>query len=403
MTNILEVLLGDNVIGRLTLLSGDRSFFTFDDTYLNDQNRDVLSQSFFTQKGGIIPETKIVQTKLPPFFSNLLPEGYLRTYLAQRGGIKSAREFKLIELLGDDLPGAITVRAIDGYGSVQQHENDLDLNEQDLPYRFSLAGVQLKFSAIAESSGGLTIPARGVGGDWIIKLPAQNFSHVPENEWAMLHFASQVGITAPETRLVDLKDIAGLPDMGALQGNSVLAVKRFDREQGGKRTHIEDFAQIYNLFPDAKYRNVSYANIANMVWMLTGEEGLTEYIKRLVFNIVIGNGDMHLKNWSLIYPDGKTPELSPAYDFVSTIPYIPNDKLALNLADSKDMTNINLGHFKKLVKKAGLPEFLVLNIVKSTIQETYDAWDAHKTHYVLSQDIIGRIDAHMKHLALQYI
>ena len=255
--------------------------------------------------------------------------------------------------------------------------------------------VQLKFSALAESTGGLTIPASGVGGDWIIKLPAQNFASVPENEWSMLELAREIGIDVPETRLIDLGDVVGLPDLGAISGNQALAIKRFDRGEEGARIHIEDFAQVYGLFPDAKYSKVSYANIANMVWTLTGEAGLVDFIRRLVFNIMIGNGDMHLKNWSFIYPDGRTPQLTPAYDFVSTVPYIPNDGLALSLSRTKDMSGVSLVHFETLVKKAQVPEYLVLNAVKQTVEATYDAWRKSQPIYPLSSDIIIRIEKHM--------
>ena len=160
---------------KLTLVTGDRSFFAFEESYLNEPNRPVLSQSFFTRSGDLIPESRTVQTKLPPFFSNLLPEGHLRDYLAARGEIKPAREFKLIELLGEDLSGAVVINPLDAL--VDMKESDGERAAQaSTPYRFSLAGVQLKFSALAESTGGLTIPASGVGGDWIIKLPAQNFA-----------------------------------------------------------------------------------------------------------------------------------------------------------------------------------------------------------------------------------
>ncbi len=398
MTDLLEVHLGDTHVGRLALITGDRAFFAFDEHYLSDENRPVLSQSFFTQSGDLIPETKITQTKLPSFFSNLLPEGHLRTYLAKRGGIKPAREFKLIELLGEDLPGAVVIKPLDGLPAWQESDEERDSSE--VPYRFSLAGIQLKFSALAESSGGLTIPASGVGGDWIVKLPAQNFAQVPENEWAMLHLASEIGIPVPETRLIDLKGITGLPDLGALSGNKALAVKRFDRAGQGRRIHIEDFAQVYSVYPNNKYDKVSYANIANMIWTLTGEPGLVDFIRRLVFNIVIGNGDMHLKNWSLIYPDGRTPQLAPAYDFVSTVPYIPNDRLALNLAGTKDMSAITLTHFAKLVKKARVPEYLVLNTVKEAVEQSIQAWRKHKGGYPLSDEIRERLDQHVKGLML---
>ena len=109
MTDTLDVYLGRKHVGQLVLLSGERSFFVFEKDYLDDPDRHVLSQSFFTGSGDLIPETRTNRTKLPPFFSNLLPEGHLRTYLANRGGVKPDREFKLIELFGEDLPGAVVV------------------------------------------------------------------------------------------------------------------------------------------------------------------------------------------------------------------------------------------------------------------------------------------------------
>jgi len=395
MSQLLEVYLGSEVIGKLTLLSSERSFFSFEDSYLDNENRLVLSQSFFSSQGGLITETKIRQTKLPPFFSNLLPEGHLRTYLASQGGINPNREFKLIELLGDDLPGNISVKPLSGSNVAYDNEREEKKSSEESLYRFSLAGVQLKFSALVESTGGLTIPVNGVGGDWIVKLPAQNFSHVPENEWSMLHLAKEVGITVPETRLIDLQEIKGLPDLGLLTGNKAFVVKRFDRTLDGSRVHIEDFAQVYGVYPNDKYRKANYENIAYMLWVLTGEVGIVEYIKRLVFTILIGNGDMHLKNWSLIYPDGRTPQLAPAYDFVSTIPYIPNDKLALNLSGTKDMLAITLLHFSKLAKKAGLPEFLVLNTVREMVERVHGAWGENKNDYPLPKKLLERIDQHI--------
>ncbi len=216
----------------------------------------------------------------------------------------------------------------------------------------------------------------------------------------MLHLAREIGIPVPEAELIDLKDIAGLPDLGALSGTKALAVKRFDRAEPGQCIHIEDFAQVYGIYPNHKYDKVSYANIANMIWTLTGEAGLVDFIRRLVFNIVIGNGDMHLKNWSLIYPDGRTPQLAPAYDFVSTVPYIPNDRLALSLAGTKDMSAITLKYFYSLVKKAQVPEYLVLSAVKEAAEKSIQAWNKNKMSYPLSDEIRDRLDKHIKDLML---
>src|SRR3546814_10858255 len=85
------------------------------------------------------------------------------------------------------------------------------------------------------------------------------------------------------------------------------------------------------------------------------------FIRRATFNVLIGNGDMHLKNWSLIYRDRQRAELSPAYDFVSTIAYIRDDKSALNFSRSKTFSDYNVDELEQLAAKAALPRKLVLD------------------------------------------
>ncbi len=170
--------------------------------------------------------------------------------------------------------------------------------------RFSLAGVQLKFSAVMEASGGLTIPAGGMGGSWIVKLPSGRFASVPENEYTMMALARAVGIEVPRTELIEIRDIRGLPeDAGAMEGKA-LAVQRFDRGAGGETIHMEDFAQVFGLYPEDKYRHRSYANIAAVLWAETGEAGTYEFL-RLVFSVLIGNADMHLEE--LVAPLSQPP------------------------------------------------------------------------------------------------
>jgi serine/threonine-protein kinase HipA len=162
-----------------------------------------------------------------------------------------------------------------------------------------LAGIQLKFSAAQEGKG-LTIPAEGVGGSWIVKLPSMKYNGVPENEYSMMSLARIIGMDIPDIELIELDAISDLPDgIGELEGPA-LAVKRFDRTASGP-VHMEDFAQVFALYPDDKYDKASYRNIAEVIWAETGEEGIAEFIRRLVFNTLIGNADMHVKNnWSWV-------------------------------------------------------------------------------------------------------
>lgn len=400
MTQVLDVFLHDKKVGTLTLLHGDATLFAFEESYIADSSRATLSQSFIRPESGeLIVDARPYRQKLPPFFSNLLPEGQMRQYLAERGGVKQEREFFLLRLLGDDLAGAVTVRDSSVAVASTEHEAIEHKPEPAGTYHFSLAGVQLKFSALMRK-GGLTIPAHGVGGDWIVKLPSTQYAHVPENEYAMMNLAQKIGIEVPETRLVPIENITGLPNLGVQQRKQALAVKRFDRTASGK-VHIEDFAQVYTVFPDDKYAKAGYRSIANMLWTLTGEEGLADFIRRLTFTILTGNGDMHLKNWSFIYLDQKTPRLSPAYDLLSTVPYIPNDGFALKFLDTKDMKAVGLADFERLARKAELPASVVLNAVKETVEKTRTAWSADKVHYGLPADILQCIDTHMADTALR--
>ena len=395
--NALDVKLHGRRIGVINRLGGDRHLFSFEQDYIDDPNRPTLSLSFKGQEGGLVTATRGITGRLPPFFSNLLPEGHLRDYLAARAGVKPQREFFLLAVLGADLPGALVVLP-----SSREHEGDRhrgddreDDRQPDAALRFSLAGVQLKFSAVMDASGGLTIPADGMGGSWIVKLPSARFAAVPENEYAMLALARAAGIGVPPNRLIEIGDIHGLPqDAGALEGKA-LAVERFDRGAGGESIHMEDFAQVFGLFPDDKYDRRSYANIAAVLWAETGEPGTYEFLRRLVFSVLIGNADMHLKNWSLLYPDRRTPVLSPAYDFVATLPYIPHDRLALNFGGSRSIDEITADQVRRFADTARLPASPLWPIVSETTERTVAAWDGLEEKELLPGDMRVAIGKHI--------
>jgi serine/threonine-protein kinase HipA len=376
--SILDVRLDGRSIGTLTRLPGDKVLFAFDEAYIADARRPTLSLSFKDALGGLITDIAPTQTRLAPFFSNLLPEGAMRDYLAARAGVNPVREFPLIWTLGHDLPGALTIVPF-GRDSLPPSDDDLPEvsggMEGDDILRFSLAGVQLKFSAVREASGGLTIPAEGVGGSWIVKLPSTVYPNVPENEFAMMDLARRAGIDVPEVFLTPVARISGLPQ-GMESGANAFVIRRFDRSHTGAAVHMEDFAQVFGLYPEKKYGKASYGNIARVLWIETGEEGVAEFLRRFVFNALIGNGDMHAKNWSLIYPDRRQAQLSPAYDFVSTIAYIPNDKLALTFAGSKSFASLTHDQFARFADKVGLPAKLTRDTVRDTVARFRAVWDA---------------------------
>lgn len=400
--SILDVLLYQEPVGTFTRVGGDRTLFAFNDDYIADANRYTLGLGFKDTSGELITEFRPIQSRVMPFFSNLLPEGYMRKYLAERAGVKSVREFFLLWVLGLDLPGAITIKPADGEAwppGAHDHVGD-DHGGHDAPHenalRFSLAGVQLKFSAINDARAGLTIPAKGVGGSWIVKLPSREFEGVPENEFSMMTLARLIGMDVPAIELIDIDTIGDLPKgIDRLKGQA-LAIERFDRLPNGETVHIEDFAQVFGVYPEEKYEKASARNIARVIAAEGSENDVVEFIRRLTFNTLIGNADMHLKNWSLIYPDRRRAALAPAYDFVSTIAYIRDEKAALNYSRTKRFDGFSEDELSHLAAKALLPEKLVLDTAHETVALFHQHWQAENGNLPLSAQTIETIEAHTK-------
>jgi serine/threonine-protein kinase HipA len=391
--NALSVRLHGKHIGVITRLAGDRQLFAFEQDYIDDPQRPTLSLSFKGSTGGLVTNFRPVGRRVPVFFSNLLPEGHLRDYLAKRADANPDREFFLLAILGADLPGALVVKPLEGDNpsSAPQDARDDDAREDrpggEEPLRFSLAGVQLKFSAIMEASGGLTIPAGGLGGSWIVKLPSARFKAVPENEFTMLELARRAGISVPKNKLIDVDSIKGLPEQAHTVEGKALAVKRFDRLPDGAPVHMEDFAQVFGEFPNNKYKFHSYANIAAVLWAEIGEDAVNEFVRRLVFSVVIGNADMHLKNWSLLYPDRRTPALSPGYDFVATLPYIPGDTLGLSFGDSRSLSEVTPDQMRRFADTARIPASPLWKIAVETAERTAESWKTLEHADMLPKDL----------------
>jgi serine/threonine-protein kinase HipA len=402
--SVLEILLHGKPIGTLTLIQGSRTLFAFNQAYIDDARRPVLSLSFKDQFGQLLTELPPTTTRVPPFFANLLPEGPLRDYLARQAGVNEKREFFLLWVLGRDLPGALTIRPVDGEAwppHLDKADDEARRKRGSNVLRFSLAGVQLKFSAVksAGKNSGLTIPAEGVGGSWIVKLPSERFEGVPENEFSMMTLAARLGMDVPDVQLVDLSAIEGLPEGIGHQKGQALAVRRFDRTDKGS-VHIEDFAQVFGVWPEDKYKRASARNIAEVIGIEAGDAAAAEFIRRLVFNTLIGNADMHLKNWSLIYPDRRTAALAPAYDFLSTIPYSADELAAIKYARTKRMSEFSFDELRYLAAKARLPEKLIIDTAAETIARFQDAWAGAKSDLPISKQVAGTIEAHMKTLSL---
>ena len=395
----LAIHLSGRRIGAVHRLQAGQTFFAFDQAFIDDPNRPTLSLSFKDRIGGLIPQTRIFRASLPPFFANLLPEGMLRKFLARRAGISPTAQFPLLEALGADLPGAATAHCEDDQHPRAPAAPGDGAEERAEVMRFSISGVQMKFAAVRDPAGRLSVPADGVGGDWLVKLPFAGHPGLAENEFAIMQLARRIGIDVPDARLVALEEIEGVPDGPHSSQSHAFAVERFDRAAGGGRIHMEDFAQVFGVFPDDKYEKRNYAHIAKILNAEIGSEAVTEFVRRLAFSVAIGNGDMHLKNWSVLYPDGRTPALAPAYDYLSTVPYGYDRSLALGFGKSKALDDITPDQLRRFADAAGASAPALWETVLRTVEETRAAWRDSAERDLLPAEVRESLSGHIEAVA----
>ena len=195
--------------------------------------------------------------------------------------------------------------------------------------------------------------------------------------------------------------VVGLPHSVMLtQEQEAFAIRRFDRPEPGRRLHIEDFAQVLDLFPEQKYDHCNHETLARVILVVVGKAGLLAYLRRLVFMVGSGNGDAHLKNWSLTYTNPVAPVLSPAYDLVSTIQYLPDDRMALNLARSKQWSDVTTESFSRLARKIGAAQQTVLQEVARSVELIRGAWSDHAKDFGYRADQRSMIERHLRTVPL---
>lgn len=205
--------------------------------------------------------------------------------------------------------------------------------------KMSIQGIQPKLSAVLNIKEGRFVIV-DKGGRYILKPQHHIFSQLPENEDLTMRLAEMIGLGIPIHGLVWSKD------------NSLsYFIKRFDRKGQNDKIPVEDFAQLAGLSRETKY-NYSMEKVVKLVNQFCTFPAVEniKLFKLTVFNFLIGNEDMHMKNFSIINQDGKI-SLSPCYDLLNTtIEYKKQDEeIALPLkAKKKNLSrNIIIDYFGK--------------------------------------------------------
>lgn len=305
---------------------------------------DYLADTTAPQLAWTIPKTaaeiRSSAESVPPFFAGLLPEGVrLRAVVT---GTRTSEDDHLTLLLavGADTVGDVSVVPPGGPLGDSAPALDLDAAEvadlrevfdrivgaDSLSYdQAAIPGVQPKVSAAMISS-----PLWTTSGPAVLKLtPDRDYPRLVENEDFFLRMARGCELKTPAHRLIHDR-----------QGRAGLVVLRFDRVLDGgveRRLAQEDACQVMGVYPASKYRLRTedvIATLADRCERSGGSRQATSLrlLQLVAFSYLIGNGDLHGKNFSIHRPDAGRWEPTPAYDLVSTQPYTGwRDPMALDL------------------------------------------------------------------------
>ena len=382
--SILKLTLHGRLIGYLAGYQNGRNVLSFADEFKADSLRptfSLITHPNFPHSEKLMSQPWAKNQRLHPVLSNQLPEGALRELISR--GLKTHidNEFQIFSYLGHDLPGALvatpmepedipeSVLSTHGKAKAIKHKSSNWKN------KFSLAGIQMKFS-MKEKDGRYNLTTNGVLGDWIIKTPSTQHKHVPLNEFTAMSLAALAGVDIPDIKLIELDKLDKLPQINLPDEKLAFAIKRFDR-QGGTRIHTEDFAQVLVKYPHNKYNSSNYEQIGRVIYDYSGD-GLADaqqFAKRLLVNILLANGDAHLKNWSLIYQNQVTPRLSPAYDIVTTSVYMDDEtQFALNLGKTKEWFSVTQDHFHIWADKSGIPWRAIKPHIDEVMEKARSLW-----------------------------
>lgn len=243
--------------------------------------------------------------------------------------------------------------------------------------KLSIQGVQPKLSAkLSIKKGEFELIDKG--GTFILKPQNLIFKELPENEDLTMRLASTIGLNIPLHGLIYSKD-----------GSLTYFIKRFDRYGKNKKYAVEDFAQLAGKTRDTKY-NYSMEKVVKLLDLYCTFPAIekSKLFKLTLFNYLVGNEDMHLKNFSIITQDDVV-KMSPHYDLINTTIVMDNnaiDEIALPLNGRK----------KKLTKKLFVDyfggEILGLNsrIISQTLKTIYEAkriWTKTISISFLSKDM----------------
>jgi serine/threonine-protein kinase HipA len=293
------------------------------------------------------------------FLDGLLPEEDSRRLIAQDLGLRADDTFALARALGRDCAGALVIQPDDdeppppattltaeplSEDEIQRlvenlRSAPLGVNQR---VRISLAGVQEKLLLTRLPDRGWGRPVDGTPSTHILKPEIRDYPQTVENEAFCMRLAKNLGM--------DVADVETI----AVGGRRLLVVSRYDRVLAPtgevERVHQEDFCQATAMLPAQKYEEDGGPSLRKLADILSeaDPDSLESLLRAVTLNVVIGNGDAHAKNFSLLHDRGGALRLAPLYDLLSTLMY-SDDRLAMYI---DNVHRTNRVTFERLINEA---------------------------------------------------
>ncbi|MDM7979022.1 MAG: type II toxin-antitoxin system HipA family toxin [Rhizobium sp.] len=355
MSRVLDVYLKDRKAGELKQDSDASLTFTYEGDFLSN---DPVAVSVSLP----LQEEPFIDRVARPFFSGLLPDEGARRRLAAALGISSGNAFGLLEVIGGECAGALSLVLPGQLPPASTTDDAKTLNEQHLEQilsllrqrpllggeadvRLSLAGAQDKL-AVTVINGEILLPRGGRPTTHILKPFIEGLDGTVENEVFCMSLGRRLGLDVPAV------------SMGTAGKIDYFLVERYDRRtlNDGRieRLHQEDFCQALSVPPELKYEEEGGPGISQCLQLIrqTTAKPAAETLRfqrMLIFHYLIGNADAHAKNYALLYR-GKVPDLAPMYDAICTAAYPRlSKKMAMSLGGRSLPDTIKMEQWASLV------------------------------------------------------
>jgi len=360
MARVLDVYLNANLTGRLTQDDHGELGFCYDAAWLNRADAMALSVSL------PLRAEPFARRECRPFFAGLLPEEIQRKLVAESFGVSERNDFSLLDKIGGECAGAVSFMpegqtpSVKDWSSKPMTLDELATKLQELPkrpllagetgLRLSLAGAQSKMAVILRD-GRYELPLNGAPSTHILKPQSGRFEDLVENEHFCMALAKSIGLNVAEVSI------------GRAGDSTFLQIARYDRQHTPdgalRRLHQEDFCQALGCVPENKYQQEGGPGLRecfDLIRRISSAPAvdLLQLLDVVVFNYLIGNGDAHGKNFSLLHETRGT-RLAPFYDLLNTQIYPHLDqRFAMKIGKERDPAKVGLSDWQLLMKEAGI-------------------------------------------------